>query len=162
MRDSTRVLRIMSRVIANSVRASVFLTLWVAFSASAQDDVTKCTDEYSDCHDNCALRFGVSTRDDQRIKLVACVEKCKRGESDCRNRYFEAKNSGVDPQASKKDKPEQRTATSASQPEPAKKDEKKEVAEPQKKKEEPKKKAEPDPKAKRRDRSLEEWDPAPL
>ena len=86
------------------MRALVFLSLLVSGAAVAQDEIAKCADEYSDCHDNCALRFGVSTRDDQRLKLIKCIDKCKRTDNGCRNRYFEAKNGNLDPRVLKDSK----------------------------------------------------------
>jgi hypothetical protein len=77
--------------------------LFLAF-VLAQQDVSECTDAYSDCHDNCSLKFGITTRDVDRLKLGRCMQKCKDAESSCRDRYFETKNNALDQGAVKTDK----------------------------------------------------------
>ena len=70
----------------------------------SQNDISECADEYSDCHDNCSLRFGVTTRETDRAKLGNCMQKCKNAESACRDRYLETKNNGLEKGAVQKDK----------------------------------------------------------
>jgi hypothetical protein len=86
------------------VRALVFLSL-IALPAAAQPlDVDACTDAYTNCHDDCSLRFGMVTRDTERIKLAKCIDKCRRADSECRERFFETKNNALDDDALKKKK----------------------------------------------------------
>jgi hypothetical protein len=88
-----------------SVRALVFLCVLPAATTSyaEPDPLTQCSDEYSDCHDTCALRFGMVIKDSERRKLMKCVDKCRRTQSECRAQHV-AKSSGVDDPALKKDK----------------------------------------------------------
>lgn len=80
------------------------LVLLLSFPALAEDDLSVCDDRYSDCADDCALRYGVTTRDTDRVKLGNCINKCKSAGSDCRNRFFETRNNGLEQGALKKDK----------------------------------------------------------
>lgn len=89
------------------MRALVFHCVLLApLLAFAQvDDATKCNDDYSDCHDSCALKFGMVARDSERLKLAKCIDKCKRVANECKERYFETKNNALDDGALQK-KPE--------------------------------------------------------
>jgi hypothetical protein len=66
-----------------------FLVLLLSLNVYADQDLTACSDEYSDCHDNCSLRFGTSTQAKDRIKLGKCLEACQKTENSCRDRYIE-------------------------------------------------------------------------
>jgi len=65
------------------------LFAFLSVTLTAEPDLTACGDEYADCHDNCSLRFGVSTKDSDRIKLSKCISKCQATESDCRDRFIQ-------------------------------------------------------------------------
>jgi hypothetical protein len=70
---------------------SVLVLVLVSLTAAAEEDISVCEDEYSDCHDNCSLKFGTSTKETDRIKLSKCIVKCQGSEQTCRDRFIETK-----------------------------------------------------------------------
>lgn len=70
---------------------SVLVLVLVSLTAAAEEDISVCEDEYSDCHDNCSLKFGTSTKEADRIKLSKCITKCQGSEQSCRDRFIETK-----------------------------------------------------------------------
>lgn len=73
------------------MRFLVVLTLLTVPTVAAADptEESKCNDAYSDCHDTCALRYGMVAREKERTKLLRCVDRCKKEESTCLERIFE-------------------------------------------------------------------------
>jgi hypothetical protein len=65
------------------------LFAFLSVTLTAEPDLTACGDEYADCHDSCSLRFGVSTKDIDRLKLSKCLSKCQATEADCRDRFIQ-------------------------------------------------------------------------
>jgi hypothetical protein len=80
---------------------SVLVLVLVSLTAAAEEDLSACTDQYSDCHDNCSLRFGTSTKETDRIKLSKCLTKCQASEQSCRDLYLQTQVHGLDPGALK-------------------------------------------------------------
>ena len=60
-----------------------------SFASAEPTEESKCNDTYSDCHDTCALRYGMVAREKERVKLLRCVDRCKKEESTCLERIFE-------------------------------------------------------------------------
>jgi hypothetical protein len=95
------------------VRPALLFALCFAVTALGQDDEARCKLELDDCLDTCTLKFGVSTRDDERAKLVKCNRACTKGQRLCLERNAEAKalalegtraDAGIE-REEKKDKP---------------------------------------------------------
>ncbi|MBK7862064.1 MAG: hypothetical protein IPJ65_26295 [Archangiaceae bacterium] len=89
---------------AKAVRALGLVLISAVARAAEPTHAQKCADEYSDCHDSCALRFGMVTKDSERVKLAKCIDRCKQNDQQCQTRELEAKSSNVDESALKADK----------------------------------------------------------
>ncbi len=57
---------------------------------------TDCDDNYSECKEDCAIRFGGTTSLKSRAKLNPCLNKCDSTERDCRETFFETKRNNLD------------------------------------------------------------------
>jgi len=72
--------------------------LWASFAIGQNRPIAPvdCDDNYAECKEDCAIRFGGNTKMSMRAKLNPCINKCSSVERDCRETFFETKRNNLD------------------------------------------------------------------
>jgi hypothetical protein len=81
------------------IRSLSCLVLFVGAVASGQGRPiapTDCDDNFAECKEDCAIKWGGTTNLKMRGKLGPCVNKCSSVELDCRETFFETRRSQLD------------------------------------------------------------------
>jgi len=74
---------------------SVFWTA-IAWGQERPLAPTECDDNFAECKEDCAIRWGGNTNLKMRAKLNPCLSKCGRAELDCRETFFETRRNNLD------------------------------------------------------------------
>ncbi len=114
-----------------------------------------CDDQFAECKEDCAIKWGGTTSLKSRAKLNPCINTCSGVERDCREAFFETKRNNLD-EGSIQDRPPSRAAATKADgqknednlPDGRRRDDSRPVAE-EKSKQEPELKQEEVPKSNR-------------
>ncbi len=68
----------------------------VAWGQGRPTAPTDCDDNFAECKEDCAIKWGGTTNLKMRAKLTPCLNKCSSLELDCRETFFEAKRNNLD------------------------------------------------------------------
>jgi hypothetical protein len=74
---------------------SVFATA-IAWGQGRPIAPVDCDDNFAECKEDCAIRWGGTTNMKLRAKLNPCLSKCGSAERDCRETFFETRRNNLD------------------------------------------------------------------